>query len=372
MATQTVDWGRQLLTATLSNMTKSLADQTFCSDPLVALLTEGGQVRTSKGGDGITYMVDAAVNDGSSVQSFDCYDDVPLGNNNTLGQVRFPWRSIVGGVKYCETADAINNSPQAIVNLVQYQIEKLKKDFRVYMARSVAGSDGTGNNNKDMFGLPAIVGGAIYADPEAVLGGSCVTLDERPTPVAFSNPSLGSYRLEDWRELTAANPATAWWSSYIDDGGYAAAAAAALPLPASRPITFDDLARVIGSLDQCTPGRRVALMGKDLYYGFLALVNGTNGGVVSTNGTMVKLGFESFTYMGMTFIWSCYIAPDMMYLLNLDHLFFNVNSNMYFKQTDWKQPTNQLAYYMQVALMANMTTDMRRAHAKLCNIKSIC
>jgi hypothetical protein len=366
-----LDWSRQIVTATLANMRNELADQTFCADPLVALLTEGGQVRTRKGGDGITYMLDASEYDGSSVESFDCYDTVPLGSSNGLGMVHFPWKAIVGGVRYCDTAEADNNSPLAIVNFVQYQMEKLKKDFRVYMAKSVATSDGTGNGGKDMYGLPAIVGGAIYDNPTKAWD-TCIDKADRPDPVAYCHPSLGSYRQEDWRALTAENVDSRWWSSYIDDGGYAKAVAAGTALPAKRAVTFDSLRKIISSMEHCMPGRRVIVCGKEVYDSFMAIVNGYNGGVVSQSGTTLKLGFESFSYMNTEFVWSCYIPEDVLYILNLDHLFFEVNSNMFFKQTDWKQPVNQLAHYMQVALRGNLTTDMRRAHAKLCNIKGIC
>lgn len=76
------------------------------------------------------------------------------------------------------------------------------------------------------------------------------------------------------------------------------------------------------------------------------------------------LGFETLTFKGATMSYSSKLdASKKIFMLNLDHVEFVYNPNMWFDMTNWKETANQLERVAYIACMTTgLITDQPRRH----------
>lgn len=76
------------------------------------------------------------------------------------------------------------------------------------------------------------------------------------------------------------------------------------------------------------------------------------------------LGFVTMTFKGATFTYSSKLAGSKhLFLLNLDHVEFVYNPNMWFDMTNWKETANQLERVSYIAMMTTgLLTEQPRRH----------
>jgi hypothetical protein len=84
----------------------------------------------------------------------------------------------------------------------------------------------------------------------------------------------------------------------------------------------------------------------------------------SFDSKAADLGFQTFTFKGATMAFSSKLASTgHLFMLNLDHIEFVYNPNMWFDMTDWKETANQLEKVAYIACMTSgLITDQPRCH----------
>ena len=77
----------------------------------------------------------------------------------------------------------------------------------------------------------------------------------------------------------------------------------------------------------------------------------------------VDLGFEALTYKGATMTYTSKITALHMFMLNLNHIEFVYDPNLWFNMTDWKDTANQLERVAYIVCMTpGLITDQPRRH----------
>lgn len=147
----------QLATTTLNVYAeKSLQDQIFQADPLWGLLyKKGRKEQYKKGGQFIEVPLMYGKNEtGMSYSGLEVLD---TSTTEGLGNAIFPWRMYNIAITVAEEDLLKNQGDAAVIDLLKAKIlqaqESMKDDLTVMLY-----GDGTGNSNKDMYGLKAIVG----------------------------------------------------------------------------------------------------------------------------------------------------------------------------------------------------------------------
>jgi len=79
------------------------------------------------------------------------------------------------------------------------------------------------------------------------------------------------------------------------------------------------------------------------------------------------LGFEAFTFKGATMTYSGKLAGTLhMFMLNMDHIEFVYDPNLWFDMTDWKDTANQLERVAYIVCMTpGLITDQPRRHGSM-------
>lgn len=345
MSTKNLD---SILASTTLKFLPDLCDNWYKGNPFLNALMGSGISRPNDGGTGIQVPLTVAGND--NIGSYRAYDTIPIKPTDEFGYVTFPWRQWAAGLSVCGLEECMNNGRQSIFNLISAKQNVLKNSVENYLSNMLLTSDGRGNNNKDIYGLPRILGGITQPD------------DQGRTAPIYSE--LGG--------IDPINPDCAFWSAWIDDGGVAAAAAAGEPAPPPRPMTLKELQRAwtcIGDNGLTNKPNFIA-MGKDLYLDFLAQLGPMAG--VNTNGNTISTGWTQVEWLGITVVWDNNIPPGTVMFINTNSLNWDYMSSCYMSQRPWVSPMNQDAKYQMILSVNNLTTCNRAHNGLLCNLRPVC
>lgn len=335
-----------LLASTMRKHLPGLCDNVFKHNAFLFWLMSKGRTRPHSGG--LSIQVPLTVAENGNIRSYAGYDTLPINPTKEFGFVNFPWKQFVGGLSTCGFEECINSGNEAVFNLVKAKVTVLEKSMENYLNRMLLGSDGTGNNDKDIYGLPRIVGG-LAIDP--------ATNDPR-CPVM---PELGG--------LDPTDPECRFWSSLIDDTGVTCAIQDGTPLPAAVPLTLKQIGHMLNCLTIGSDGPDIIVTSKELWEGLEGLFGPQ---LVQTDPDLARAGFSNIVYRGVRIIWDHMVPPDTMYFLNSEYLYWEVLSKCYMKMTPFMRPHDQDAHYSQILSIANLTTCNRRMHGVLCNRKPLC
>jgi hypothetical protein len=72
------------------------------------------------------------------------------------------------------------------------------------------------------------------------------------------------------------------------------------------------------------------------------------------------MGFENFTFKGVTMFWDALCGAGRVYAINDKYMKLKYDPRVMFAMTEWKQIPNQLDRVAQVVLAANLVTTQRR------------
>ena len=93
----------------------------------------------------------------SNIQSIGKGDTVDTTEPDIASQVVFPWRELSGNVNRFRTEDADNAGSNRIIDLLQWKRDNVAKSMAKKINYQMIRSDGTGNNNKDLYGLALLI-----------------------------------------------------------------------------------------------------------------------------------------------------------------------------------------------------------------------
>ncbi len=297
---------------------------------------------------------------GTAVQSFQGFDTLPTSFTDTRTLMKYNPKFIEANVALAATDIAANNTYRQILSLVEVEMMSRAQDLADGIGAQFYG-DGTGNNNKDMLGLGAIVDNG---NSVATIGGlSRSTYTTLQSTVTASGGTLTLYKMRTL--YNAIGDAGAWPTMGLTDFTTWALFEQLLQ-PQERiykdivisknmkgytgfdimanGLAFSNLAIVPDR--KCTSGVLFMLNEDFLQFWALPVLDGAGEG--SMVGKPVKVG-------GKLFVGNQYDAAE----------------NLGFFWTGWIKATSQLAYNSFVVLGGNLLTDNPRRQGKLTGITSI-
>lgn len=145
----------ELVTTTLRNRRKSLADNITNHNALFRRLNERGNVSTADGGR--TILEELMYAENATVGWYSGYDILDTTLGDTMDAAEFNWKQLAGNVVISGLEGEVQNSgEERMINLLASRIRNLELSLRNTAATAVY-ADGTGNDGKEFGGLQLLV-----------------------------------------------------------------------------------------------------------------------------------------------------------------------------------------------------------------------
>jgi hypothetical protein len=301
-----------LLTTTLNNYTRSLEDNIFTARALTYWLQRKDRIRKRSGGAKLIEPLIYATN--STAGSYAGYDTLDTTPQAGLTAAEYDWGQYAATVAIAGIEEAKNNGDQAVLDLLEAKImqaeETITENFDVMFF-----ADGSGNSNKDWWGLGAIV--------EA------------------SNPSRGNYGNIDRSTYS-------YWRAYEEN----TAAVLSLPYMATAYNTTsvgnDHPDFIITT--QTLFEKYEALLQPQLRFSDTKTVDG---------------GFQNFLYKDAPVMFDTNTTSGVVYFLNSKHLKLVGHSDVWFKNTPFTTPHDEDARYAKILCYGQLVANNCKKLGKL-------
>lgn len=159
-----VDWG-DVVTTTLENRSRKLADNITNNNALLAILKKKGKQKPVSGGREIMQELRYAQN--QTFMFYSGYEFLNVSLNDTMTAARFPFKQAAIAVTISGLEEIQNSGEEAMIDLVESRVDTAEDTFWNQMSAAVY-SDGTGWGGKQIGGLALLVSKAPTA---GVVGG---------------------------------------------------------------------------------------------------------------------------------------------------------------------------------------------------------
>jgi len=148
-----VDWG-DVVTTTLEDRSRKLADNITNNNALLAVLKKKGKQKSVSGGRELMQELRYAQN--QTFLWYSGYDFVNVSLNDTMTAARFPWKQAAVAVTLSGMEELMNRSEEEMIDLLEARVETAEDTFWNQMSAGVY-SDGTGFGGKQITGLAALI-----------------------------------------------------------------------------------------------------------------------------------------------------------------------------------------------------------------------
>jgi hypothetical protein len=204
----------EIVTTTLRNRSKRIADNVSNSNALLMRLNERGRVRPADGGRSIVQELDYAEN--STFLYYSGYEGWNIAPSDVLSAAEYDWKQAVVIVSISGLEGDIQNSgPSAVLNLLESRIENAERTMKNNLSTGIY-SDGTGSGGKQITGLQAIVADATTTGQTGVgtVGGINATdfsfwrnqvLDASNSSITMSATTIQTAMQLLWLQCTRGN-----------------------------------------------------------------------------------------------------------------------------------------------------------------------
>ena len=146
----------EIITTTLRNRSRTLADNVSNHNPLLNRMRERGNLTQVTGRDIIRELEYA---DNGSVAFYNGYEVLDTSPSDVLTAAVFEYKQLAGNVTISGREQIQNSGEQAIINLLEARIGNLERSMENSLASSLF-SDGTGTSGKEIGGLQLVVADA--------------------------------------------------------------------------------------------------------------------------------------------------------------------------------------------------------------------
>lgn len=144
-----------IVTTTLKNYRKNLADAITAHQILWFMLKEKGFIREDEGGTSIVEPL--LVGRNNTVKSYHGYDIIDTTPQEGISAAEYEWKQIAGSVTISGREEFQNQGQKTkILSLLESKVQQLQISMRLEVNRMLQG-DGTGNGGKDFTGLGVLV-----------------------------------------------------------------------------------------------------------------------------------------------------------------------------------------------------------------------
>ena len=143
----------EIITTTLRNRSRTLADNVSNHNPLLNRMRERGNLTQVTGRDIVRELEYA---DNSTVAFYNGYEVLDTSPADVLTAAVFEYKQLAGNVTISGREQIQNSGEQAIINLLEARIGNLERSMENSLASSLF-SDGTGTSSKEIGGLQLVV-----------------------------------------------------------------------------------------------------------------------------------------------------------------------------------------------------------------------
>ena len=147
----------EIVTTTLRNRSRQLADNVTNHNALLRKMRERGNVVELSGGRDIVRELEYQAND--TVNFYSGYEVLDTSPADVLSSAVYDWKQLAGTVTISGLEEIKNSGPEAIINLLEARISVLEKSLENSLSTSLY-SDGTGSSGKEVGGLQLVIADA--------------------------------------------------------------------------------------------------------------------------------------------------------------------------------------------------------------------
>jgi hypothetical protein len=305
----------EIVTTTLRNRSKQLADNVSKGNALLARLSENGKIKYADGGRTIIQELEYAEN--STFQWYSGYEALNINPSNVFDAAEFSWKQAAVNVVASGLETEIQNSGQErIINLLSSRIANAERTMKNNISVGVY-SDGTGSSGKQLGGLQLLV---ADAPTSGVVGGI-----DRATYTFWQNKTY---------DFSAESGGTSASTGNMQAGLQAA------------------WVKVIRGND------KPDLIPMDSNY-FTMFWNSLTQIQRLSDPTTAVAGFENLKFVSADVVWDndSGIPANHFYMLNTNYIFFRPHPSRYFSPPENKMSVNQDALVVPILFAGNLTAS---------------
>lgn len=144
-----------ILTTTLANYRNQLTDNIFKDRPLSNWLMSKGRTRMLSGGEKI---VEQLIYAQGQAGSYADYDQIAIAAQGGLTAAEFAWRQLYATIAISGIEELKNSGKEALIDLLKAKVMQAEETLKDNVNAMLFG-DGTGNSNKEWFGLKSHISG---------------------------------------------------------------------------------------------------------------------------------------------------------------------------------------------------------------------
>lgn len=328
MASGNADYGvTGLVSTTLDKYIPKLVEQIFTSKVLLWAFETGGVFENEAGG--VKIVQPLMYGESANVGSY-ANDDVFKTDPNTgITAAEFPWRQYYGLMHFTGIEEAMNSGPQAVLNLIKSRTQQLELTMSEKINEMLY-LDGSGNSNKDFYGLSAIVSAA--------------------------NPSWGNFGGLD-------RTTEDYWKSQVIAGA---------SLPSGVTTYAQAMRRLFNDSSEGNdhPSILIGTQGA-----FERYEDDLVGQIRYTDTKTADGGFQNLLFKNVPFAYDSFadagVGDERIWMLNLKYLHFKRLTGTWFKPSALKEPINQDVMYKNLKSYGNLVASNVKRQGVLTAIGSI-
>ena len=298
----------EIITTTLRNRSKSLADNVSNHNALLSRLNQNGNISTVTGRE-IVRELEYASN--GTVGFYTGYETLDVSPSDVLTSATFAYKQMAGNVTISGLEQIQNSGTEAIINLLESRIGVLEKTMSNILSTSLY-SDGTGSDGKEVGGLQLLVSDA----GTGTIGG------------------INSTTYTFWKNAQTTATSSAFSTTNVQ---------------ADMNTMYLNLVRGNDSPD-------LIMADGNAYKAFLGSLQAIQR--ITSDG-MAKSGFTSVAYLNSDVVFDDACPQDKMYMLNTDYLRLEVAANRNFVPGEAKMSVNQDAMVTPMFWSGNLTCSNR-------------
>ena len=300
----------EILSTTLKNYVPRLTDNIFSARPLFYALTNGQTIRRISGGANIVVPLIYSTN--STAGSYSGTDTILTTAQTGISAAEYSWKQYAATVTISGIEEAKNNGEAQIIDLLEGKIFQTQETI-IENLNTMFFGNGTGNSNKDWFGLAALVG--------------------------LGNDAGGT----SFAGIDATDADNSWWRSQVTNQAGAI-----------------DVASMATLYNNCSVGNdqpTIAITGQAQYEAYEALLDQN---IRYTDTEVADAGFQNLMFKGCPITFDGTLAGEgKLYFLNTKYLQLVAHSDVWFKPTPFVRPTNQDSVFSQLLCYGELTTSNR-------------
>jgi hypothetical protein len=147
----------EIVTTTLRNRSRQLADNVSENNAILKRLSEKGNVKLKAGGRNIVQELDYNEND--TFKWYQGFETLDISPSDVLSAAEFDWKQAAVAVTISGLEQLQNSGKDAIIDLLEARITNAERTMSNKIAESMY-SDGTGDGGKEVGGLQLLVADA--------------------------------------------------------------------------------------------------------------------------------------------------------------------------------------------------------------------